>query len=43
MIKKVLKTVEEYGMLNRGDSVTVGLSGGADSVCLLLVLLELAE
>lgn len=43
MIKKVLKTVEEYGMLYRGDCVTVGLSGGADSVCLLLILLEIAE
>ncbi len=41
MLDKVRKTVEKYGMLRKGDSVTVGLSGGADSVTLMSVLCAL--
>ncbi len=37
----VLKYIREKDLIRRGDAVTVGLSGGADSVCLLIVLLEL--
>lgn len=43
MIDKVRKTVEKYALLERCDSVTVGISGGADSVSLLSVLCELKE
>ena len=43
MIDKVRKTVEKYALLEKGDSVTVGISGGADSVSLLSVLCELKE
>ena len=43
MKNKVLDTILSFDMLNRGDSVTVGLSGGADSVCLLLMLKELKD
>ena len=43
MIQKVLDHIEEYHMLEKGDHVLVGVSGGADSVCLLLVLRELRE
>jgi len=32
-------TVLEFGMLNVGDKVIIGLSGGADSVCLFYYLL----
>lgn len=38
---KVLNTIKKYDMLDEGESVLVGLSGGADSVCLLLCLKEL--
>lgn len=31
----ILKTIRRYNMLEAGDNVTVGVSGGADSVCLL--------
>ena len=43
MLKKVLAAIEDYGMLERGSTVTVALSGGADSVALLYCLLELKE
>lgn len=35
--------IEENGMLQKGDRVTVGVSGGADSVCLIFVLMRLRE
>ena len=39
--EKVLKTIEKYNMLSPGDTVVVGLSGGADSVALFKVLCAL--
>ena len=41
--KKVLETIEKYNMLSQNDTVVVGLSGGADSVALFLVLCALKE
>lgn len=38
MQKKVLEFISEYQMLERGDRLVVGVSGGADSVCLLRLL-----
>ena len=43
MINKVRSYIKSKGMLKQGDKVIVGVSGGADSVCLLLVLLHLKE
>ncbi|MDD6021856.1 MAG: tRNA lysidine(34) synthetase TilS [Acutalibacteraceae bacterium] len=43
MIDKVRKTIQKYDMLREGDTVTVGLSGGADSVCLAYILLRLKD
>lgn len=38
MIKKVLNTIKERKLIENGDKVIVGVSGGPDSVCLLHVL-----
>ena len=41
MLDKVRKTVKEYKMIGEGEAVLCCLSGGADSVSLLLCLIEL--
>ena len=38
--EKILSYMEKYHMLSPGCRVVAGVSGGADSVCLLFVLLE---
>ncbi len=43
MINKVLSTVRQYNMIENGDRVCVALSGGADSVALLHILLSLKD
>ncbi len=42
-MKQVLEYVRMHGLITQGDRVVVGLSGGADSVCLLFVLLEMQK
>ena len=40
MLRRVKKYIKDNGLLKTGDRVLVGVSGGADSVCLLDVLLR---
>ncbi len=41
--KKIREFIEKNSMLNKGDRVVLGLSGGPDSVCLFFMLLGLRE
>ena len=43
LVEKVEQYIQENQLLRAGESVLVGVSGGADSVCLLLTLLELSR
>ena len=38
LIKKVGKTIKKYGMIEEGDKILVGVSGGKDSFTLLKIL-----
>lgn len=38
MEKKIFDYIEKHNMISRGDLVVAGLSGGADSMCLIKVL-----
>jgi tRNA(Ile)-lysidine synthase len=42
VIERVLETITRYNMLPRASHVTVAVSGGPDSVCLLEVLRQMA-
>ena len=41
ILSAVRKAVDEYGMIETGDRIAVGISGGKDSLLLLLALKEL--
>lgn len=43
MINKIFSFVKQHNMINKGDTVICGLSGGADSVCLLIVMHEISR
>ena len=42
-VSTVRSFIEEHDLLRKGESVVVALSGGADSVCLLHILISLKE
>lgn len=43
MYEKIRAYIKKYKMLEEGDTVIAGISGGADSVCLLYMLLALRQ
>ncbi|MEE1187174.1 MAG: tRNA lysidine(34) synthetase TilS [Acutalibacteraceae bacterium] len=43
MLSKILKAVNDYNLIEKGDNICVALSGGADSVALLKGLIQLKQ
>lgn len=43
MESNILQTIRKYDMLTRGDTVVAGISGGADSMCLLHFLCAIKQ
>ena len=43
IFEKVLNTINKHGLIQKGDKIVVGLSGGPDSVCLLHILNRLKQ
>ena len=41
MKEKVLETIKKYNLIENGDKIVIGVSGGPDSITLLNVLLEI--
>ena len=39
--KKVMDYIQYHNMIEQGDQIVIGVSGGADSMCLLSILMEL--
>ena len=40
---KIKKYIAKYQMIKAGDTIAAGVSGGADSVCMLFLLWELSK
>lgn len=38
MINKVLQTIKKYNLIENGDRLVLGVSGGPDSICMLSIL-----
>ena len=43
ILDKIRKTIKEHDMIQPGDSIVIGLSGGPDSVCMMHALWALQE
>ena len=43
IVKKALEYIEKNQLISKNDRIVAGVSGGADSMCMLMLLLELRE
>ena len=43
MEEKILNTIKKYNLIENGDSIVIGVSGGPDSICLLNILNEIKK
>lgn len=42
-VDSVVRIIKDHDMIKKGDRVTAGISGGADSMCLLFLMSEIRE
>ena len=42
-VEKILEVIHKYHMIEKGDRVMIGVSGGADSMCLLFLMSSLRQ
>jgi len=38
LLTKVLNTIKKYNLIENGDKIVLGVSGGPDSICMLNIL-----
>ena len=43
MIQKVLETIKKYDLIEEGDRLVLGVSGGPDSICMLDILNKISK
>ena len=43
MEERILQTITKYNLIESGDKIVLGVSGGPDSVCMLVSLNKLKE
>ena len=43
MVNTVLKTITEYNLIESGDKIVLGVSGGPDSISMLNILYNLKQ
>jgi tRNA(Ile)-lysidine synthase len=44
MLQETIKeTIKKYNLINNGDRIVIGVSGGPDSICLLHILNSLKD
>ena len=43
MLKEVIAAIKQNSLLEKGEGVVVGVSGGCDSICLLQVLYSISD
>ena len=43
MKQKVIETIRKYSLIEDGDKIVLGVSGGPDSICMLDILKDLTE
>ncbi|MGM9532415.1 ATP-binding protein, partial [Intestinibacter sp.] len=43
IFEKVLDTINRHNLIEKGDKIVLGISGGPDSVCLLHILNRLKD